>query len=189
MNPSSEEKKKYQVIYADPPWDFGGRKLNAATGGKEINDHYPTMLDEEIKNLPIRDLADKDCALFMWTVHSKLDVALEIMEAWGFRYITIGFEWLKRTETGKIVCFMGAWTTGGGIELCLFGKRGAPKRQSKTVRRLVDAPRTRHSAKPPEVRDRIVALLGDVPRLELFAREKTPGWDTFGNEVPNDITL
>lgn len=185
-------KKKYQIILADPPWDYfskGGEKLNAKTNGKEVTDHYNTMTDDEVINFPGWCLSDKNSALFMWTTHSKLPIALKAMEAWDFRYITVGFEWLKRTSTGKPVCFMGHWVCGGAIELCLFGKKGTPKRISRTVRRLVDAPRGQHSAKPPEVRDRIVSLFGDLPRIELFAREKIPGWDVYGDQVEGSITL
>jgi len=176
-------RKWYKIIYADPPWDFGGRKLNAATGGKEINDHYPTMKVADIAKLPVGKLASKNAVLFMWTTYTHLPAAFEIAEAWGFKYSTVAFEWLKRTSTGKPVCFMGAWVCGGAIELCLLFRRGKISRVTKNTRRLVDAPRGRHSAKPPEVRDRIVHLMGDISRIELFSRDRTPGWDVWGNQV------
>lgn len=175
--------RKYNVIYADPPWNFGGAKLNVATEGVEITDHYPLMTDDDLLALPVKAIADKNCLLFMWTVHSKLPFAIQLMEAWGFNYSTVAFEWFKRTSTGKPVCFMGKWTTGGAIELCLLGRRGSVPRVSKTVRRLVDAPRGRHSEKPAEVRDRIVSLVGDIPRIELFSRQEAAGWDAWGNQV------
>lgn len=184
-----EIKKKYQIIYADPPWDFGGCKLNVATSGKEITDHYPTMTDEEILNLPIKELADTNCLLFLWIVYSKLPLALKCIDIWGFKYSTVAFEWLKRTTTGKPVCFMGRWMTGGAIELCLLARKGSVPRISKCVRRLIDAPRENHSKKPPETRNRIIELVGELPRVELFARQKTEGWDVWGNEVESDIKL
>jgi site-specific DNA-methyltransferase (adenine-specific) len=176
---------RYRVIYADPPWNFVGmNKLNARTSGKELADHYATMGDWELMALPVASLAERNCLLFLWTAHSKLPVALDLVRAWGFRYSTVAFEWFKRTSTGRPVCFMGRWVCGGAIELCLLGRRGSVPRISKRVRRLVDAPRREHSRKPDEVRRRIVELVGDVPRIELFAREQSDGWDAWGNEVP-----
>ena len=175
--------KKYQIIYADPPWSFGGRRLNASTQGKEITDHYPVMETEEICSLPVRSIVADNCLLFLWAVHSKLPDALQVMKQWGFTYSTVAFEWLKLTTTGKFVCFMGAWTCGGALELCLLGRRGSIPRIAKNIRRLIIAPRREHSRKPDEVRERIVQLVGDLPRIELFAREKVEGWDCWGNEV------
>ena len=105
--------KKYKIIYADPPWSFGTRKLNRATSGKEITDHYPTMSDADIISLPVKEIADKNAWIFMWIVYSKLPLALDVMRAWGFKYRTVGFEWLKRTSTGKVVCYMGGSVVGG----------------------------------------------------------------------------
>mgnify|MGYP001582366443 CR=1 FL=1 len=191
--------KKYQIIYADPPWDYGGRKLNASTNGKELNDHYPTMKIEDICKLPVKDLADKNCLLFMWVVYPLLDKAFEVIKSWGFKYSTVAFEWLKMTPNGKNVCFMGAWTCGGGIELCLLAKRGTIKRISKNVRKMIINIRQEHSKKPDIVRQRIVELVGDLPRVELFGRDekqdnlfgwdKFEGWDVWGNEVKSDIDL
>lgn len=175
--------KRYQIIYADPPWSFGGAKLNASTNGREITDHYPLMADVEILMLPVDKLADINCVLFLWVVYSKFPLALQCIEKWGFKYSTVAFEWFKRTSTGKPVCFMGKWVTGGAVELCLLAKKGSIPRKSKCVRRLIDAPRREHSRKPDEARNRIVQLLGDLPRIELFARQKVEGWDCWGNEV------
>ncbi len=113
--------KKYQIIYADPPWSFGGSKLNASMSGKEITDHYPLMETDKIKELPIKELADKDCVLFIWVVYSKLKEAIEVMESWGFKYITVAFEWLKLMPSGNPVCFMGKWVTGGGNRTLFIG--------------------------------------------------------------------
>jgi N6-adenosine-specific RNA methylase IME4 len=144
---------------------------------------YPTMSLEELKAMPIADIAEKDCALFLWATMPLLKEALEVIEAWGFRYITCGFTWVKQNPLGEgIYSGLGHWTNGNA-ELCLFAKRGAPKRQAKNVKQIVLAPRGRHSAKPAEVRDRIVALIGDLPRVELFARETADGWESWGNQV------
>ena len=181
--------KKYQIIYADPPWSFGGAKLNVSTKGKEITDHYPLMSDDEILKLPIGDLTDVSCLLFLWVVYSKLPLALRCIDKWGFTYSTVAFEWLKRTSTGKPVCFMGRWVTGGAIELCLLARKGSIPRINKCVKRLIDAPRKEHSQKPDEARERIVELVGDLPRIELFARQRVEGWDAWGNEVVSNIEL
>ena len=178
--------RKYNIIYADPPWSFR-EKLTTSSDGKEITDSYPVMTDKELLDLPVGELADKNCLLFLWIVYANLPLGLECIEKWGFHYSTVGFEWLKTTSTGKLVSYFGHWVVGGSIELCLLAKKGSVPRIDKTVRRLVTAPRGSHSAKPPEVRDRIVQLLGDLPRIELFAREQAPGWDVWGNEVENSI--
>lgn len=110
------------------------------------------------------------------------------MKAWGFKYITIAFCWSKHTVNKKKVSNLGRWTMGN-VEVCLLGRKGKPQRICKNIKQLVEAERTKHSKKPHEVRQRIVALMGDIPRIELFAREKTEGWDVWGNEVASDIEL
>lgn len=110
------------------------------------------------------------------------------MKAWGFKYKTVAFCWSKRTKNGKDVVNLGRWTLGN-VELCLLGVRGKPKRVVKNIRQLVVAERTKHSKKPDEVRQRIVTLMGDIPRIELFAREKKEGWDVWGDEVASDIEI
>jgi len=173
--------KKYNIIYADPPWSYNDMKnRDPKMGGIS----YPTMTLEEIKMLRfmINKLAAKDCALFMWATMPLLREALEVIEAWGFKYTTCAFTWVKQNPSGQgIYSGLGHWTNGNA-ELCLFAKRGAPKRQAKNVKQIAMYPRGRHSAKPPEIRDRIVELIGDVPRIELFARQKADGWDSWGND-------
>lgn len=135
-------------------------------------------------------IADKDCVLFLWAVSPQLPEALGVMQAWGFKYKTIAFCWSKVTNKGNLVANLGRWTMGN-VELCLLGVRGKPNsmRIDKSIKQLVIAERTVHSKKPDEVRNRIVQLLGDRQKLELFARQKTDGWDVWGNEVKSDITL
>lgn len=181
---------KYKIIYADPAWSYGNRGLmNKQKKIVHIESHYPTMTTDEICNLPIKELADKDCVLFMWVTYPHLENAFKVIKAWGFKYSTCGFEWFKTHKSGKPTHFMGAWVVGGAIEICLIAHKGSPKRISKRVKRLVISERTRHSEKPDEVRKRIVELMGDLPRIELFARQKVEGWDVWGNEVESDIQL
>lgn len=146
------------------------------------------MNNKDIGMLPISGLADKDCVLFMWATSPLLPEALEVMKAWGFKYKTVAFCWNKQTKNSKWVSNMGRWTMGN-VEICILGVNGKPKRIIKNVKQLVIAERKRHSEKPQEVRTRIVDLMGDIPRIELFARVKTEGWDVWGNEVESDIVL
>ena len=171
---------KYGIIYADPPWRYDNPKNNdPAMGGIT----YPTMSLEDICNMPIHNIASKNCILFLWATMPKLREALEVIKAWGFNYKTCAFCWVKQNPSGNgIYSGLGHWTNGNA-ELCLLATKGAPKRVSKNVKQIVLAPRGRHSAKPPEVRDRIVQLIGDMSRIELFAREEPEGWDCFGNEI------
>jgi N6-adenosine-specific RNA methylase IME4 len=194
------EMKKYQIIYADPPWQFtglGSKGIRSGAMRKDkpdlhrtipLEEKYPTLSNENIKTLPISGIADKDCVLFLWTTDAHLPFAIEVMRAWGFEYATIGFTWLKKTSTGKQVCYYGYWTLKGA-EICLIGRKGKPKVINHKIRQLVEAKRREHSRKPDEVRKMIVELMGDIPRIELFARQKTEGWDVWGNEVENSIEL
>ena len=172
--------KKYQIIYADPPWNsnsqFGRDKKK---GNKQ---HYPLMDLEDIKNLPVGRLSDFNCILFLWVVDTQLFDAKEVIESWGFQYKTVGFTWAKTTTTGKDFFGVGMWTRKNP-EMCLIATKGNPKRISASIRQLQHYPFTYHSCKPPEIRDRIVELVGDLPRIELFARQKTEGWDVWGDEV------
>jgi N6-adenosine-specific RNA methylase IME4 len=169
---------KFSIIYVDCPWRYG-TKNPAKYGGAT----YPTMTVEELSNLPVHLIADRDCALFFWVTYPLLEEGLEVIKAWGFRYRTVAFTWVKTNRVaGTYRSGLGHWTNPNA-ELCLFAKKGHPKRIAKNIKELVVAPVTRHSAKPPEVRDRIIQLVGDLPKIELFARERTPGWVCLGNEL------
>lgn len=177
--------KKYKIIYADPPWSYD----DTMNGHSFSLDHeYETQSFEWIKNLPVQMLADKDCALFMWAVSPQLPEAIDVIKAWRFEYKTVAFVWNKMTTSGEEVSNLGRWTMGN-VELCLLATRGHPKRIRKDIKQLVKAQRTKHSKKPIVVRERIVQLIGDVPRIELFARETVEGWDAFGDEVVVNKTL
>jgi len=177
--------KKYQIIYADPPWSYNDKMAGHSFS---LDHEYETQSKDWIEKLPVGSIAAKDSVLFLWAVSPQLPEALQVMKAWGFKYITVAFCWSKHHKSGKKVSNLGRWTMGN-VELCLLGRKGKPQRLSKNIKQLVEAERTRHSAKPDEVRKRIVDLMGNVPRIELFAREKTEGWDIWGNELPNDVEL
>jgi len=183
--------KKYQIIYADPPWSYNDNLSKVSSGDfrfKGANNVYPTQDKEWIRDLPINKIADQDCVLFLWAVSPLLDESFEVIKAWGFDYVTVAFCWVKETPLFNCVANLGRWTMGG-MELCLLARRGSPKRVKNNIRQVVYDVRTTHSKKPLEVRQRIVDLMGDLPRIELFARQKTEGWDVWGNEVKSDIDL
>ena len=173
--------KKYSVILADPPWAF--RAWSNKGMGRSAEQHYPTMRLEDIKALPVADLAAEDCVLFLWATFPMLKEALEVAEAWGFAYKTVAFTWVKENRKSPGLFWgLGYWTRANA-EVCLLATRGSPKRQSAAVHQVILSPVERHSKKPDEVQERIVTLMGDVSRVELFARQETPGWDVWGNEV------
>ena len=179
--------KKYNIIYADPPWHYGSKSAINNTSGKTIKpleDHYNTMTLNELKELPIKELTKEDAACFMWVTDSHIDEALEILKSWGFKYKTIAFNWFKTTSKGNYCKNVAPWTMKSS-EICLLGIKGkmTKYKQVNNIESLVIAERTKHSRKPKEVRDRIELLFGDTPRIELFAREKTEGWDSWGNEI------
>lgn len=172
--------KKYKVIYTDCPWEYDG-SYNYDKKHSQVP--YTTIKSSELMALPVAEIADEDCALFMWATFPKLLDALAVIEAWGFHYTTNAFTWIKTDKIEMTVWSGLGWWTKANAEICLFAKKGHPKRISKSVKQVIFAPHGEHSAKPPQVRDRIVKLMGDVPRIELFARQKVDGWDALGNEI------
>lgn len=175
--------KKYKIIYADPPWSY---KDKMSGHSFSLDHEFETQSKDWIGSLPVGSISEKDSVLFLWAVSPQLPEALQVMKAWGFKYITVAFCWSKNHKSGKKVSNLGRWTMGN-VELCLLGRKGKPQRISKNIKQLIESTRRRHSQKPEEARERIVELMGDLPRIELFAREKTPGWDVWGNEVDSDI--
>lgn len=176
-------RKGYSVILCDPPWRYADKSLHR--GGAER--HYRTMSIREIAALNLRSIAAPDCVLFMWCTHPLVvrGVHNYVAQRWGFTLKTLAFDWVKTNASGEIddlAIGMGHWSRSNS-EPCYLGIRGNPKRANADVRSTIIAPRGKHSAKPPEVRDRIVRLCGDVPRIELFARERCEGWDAFGDEL------
>jgi site-specific DNA-methyltransferase (adenine-specific) len=196
--------KKYKIIYADPPWSYNDRVYTAKGDGKfySLEDyHYKTMSVKEICELPVNKMTDENCILFMWATFPNLKEALQVIEAWGFQYKTLGFSWIKTNQrqnlnqmaffpTDTIDVFFGiGHYTKSNCEVCLIGTKGKPEIVSNYVSSVVIAPRGKHSKKPNEVRNKIVELCGDKPRIELFARQAHTGWDTWGNQVENSINL
>ena len=170
--------KKYNIIYADPPWSYKDKKCNGA-----CEFHYKTMNIKDICNLPIKKITQKDCVLFLWVTYPMLKEGLELIEKWGFTYKTIAFQWVKQNKSGKGFFFgLGRWTRGN-TECCLLAVKGKPKRINNSISQLVFSPLEKHSKKPDIVREKIVDLIGNKERIELFARQTAEGWDCWGNEV------
>ena len=187
----AESGQKFKVIYADPPWTF---EVYSGKGKQRSAErYYDTLTSDEIKALPVAQLADKDCALFLWGVCPDQPAALEVIRAWGFEYKTVGFVWVKTTATAAVVTLdddglhwgMGYWTRSN-VEPVLLATRGNPQRINKDVHQVVIAPVGEHSEKPEEVRRRIERLLNGQ-YLELFARKPAPGWTTWGNELTSSV--
>jgi len=151
--------------------------------------HYPTMKIDEMCSLPIKNLADEDCVLFMWWVASQPEEAIKLVKSWGFEIKTMtGFNWIKTTVLEKLFFGMGFWTRAGS-ECCLIATKGKPKRIDASVRSVIMAQNEKHSRKPNIFRLKIIQLMGDLPRLELFARQKLEGFDVWGNELENSIEI
>ena len=173
-----------------PPWQYRDK---AGAGKRGACFKYSVMPLSEVKALPVGQLADTDAVLFLWSTMPMLPNAFKVIEAWGcFKYKTVAFTWVK----GILVPFSGlnlAWGMGNwtrsNAEVCLLAVKGKPKRVSASVHSVIIRPRMGHSVKPPEVRDRIVKLCSDVPRIELFARKRCEGWDSWGDEVDSDLRL
>jgi N6-adenosine-specific RNA methylase IME4 len=175
--------KKYKIIYADCPWKYNDR-LDLQGEGADL--HYPTLSVEELKQLKIDSISDKDCILFFWVTMPMLKEGLEVINSWGFKYKTCAFCWIKTNpKANTIFKGIGRWVMGNA-ELCLLATKGKPKRITKNISQVIMAHRTRHSQKPHEARERIVKLMGDLPRIELFAREKIKGWDCWGNQISKE---
>lgn len=171
---------QFEVIAADPAWSYDDKAL---AGQRGAGCKYSLTSDADIAYLPVELLAADDCVLFLWATMPKIREALDTMKAWGFTYKTVAFVWVKTTLDGQGFRFgMGRWTRANA-ELVLLGTRGKPKRLSAAVGQIVAVPPGRHSAKPQEVRDRIVQLVGDKPRVELFARDVAPGWMALGSDL------
>lgn len=177
---------RYGVIYADPPWSYRD-KARAGKRGAEYK--YPTMSVADIVSLRVDGIAAADAFLFLWVTPPQLGVGLSVMRGWGFVYKTVAFTWAKTHQlSGKFCIGMGNYTRANA-EFCLLGVRGHPKRVDAGVSSLIISPRRAHSRKPDEARDRIVRLCGDMPRVELFACQRVPGWDAWGNVVECTVGL
>jgi N6-adenosine-specific RNA methylase IME4 len=181
------EHGKYAVVLADPPWQYV--TWSAKGTGRSAEQHYRTMDEDALYKMPVADLAAKDCVLFLWVTWPTLPQALRTIAAWEFEYKTCAFDWTK-AHADQIEMFrddldgqvgLGHWTRSN-TEPCLLATRGKPKRISAAIRQPIIEPRRGHSRKPDCVYDRIERLVAG-PYLELFARTKREGWDSWGNEV------
>ncbi len=174
--------KKYSIIYADPPWQYFTYSKKGQ--GRSAESHYPTMPKSEIQKLPIPRISAKDSVLFLWATAPCLIEAFELIEAWGYTYKTVGFTWIKRCrKSDKLFLGMGYYTRANA-EYCLLATKGRVlERKSHSVSSVIISHIREHSRKPDEARERIVELFGDIPRIELFARESMSGWDCWGNET------
>jgi N6-adenosine-specific RNA methylase IME4 len=185
--------KKYSIIYADPPWDYGGKMQFDKSGTKAKNENwekkifissanfkYPTLKTKQLKLLPVREITNEDCLLFMWVTNPHLAQGIQLGQAWGFEYKTVAFIW------DKMVHNPGKYTLSY-CELCLVFKSGRipMPRGTRNEKQLIRSPRGQHSAKPTEVREAISRMFPTQQKIELFARSETIGWDAWGLEIPS----
>lgn len=171
----------FGCILADPPWAFRTFGGKLATPHRGPNDHYITTQTTSLSEIPVANVCAEDCALFMWVVDSHMEEAFALGTAWGFRFKTCAFVWMKSREGYDPVPGMGYWTRKQ-TEQCWLFTRGSPKRLSKGVSQVIHCERGVHSAKPDRTYERIEALV-DGPYLELFARTQRKGWSAWGNQI------
>jgi N6-adenosine-specific RNA methylase IME4 len=197
-NQDRVEVGKFNIIMADPAWRFANWSMSqlAQRGEKWARRNgrspYDVMDTADICALPVGDIAARHSILFCWATYPKLVDALEVVKAWGFTYKTVGFTWVKQNPSGVGFHFGLGYHSRGNSEICLLPTSGKGlRRVDNSIPNLLIEPVGEHSRKPDEVRLRIERLYGDVPRIELFARQRRPGWSAWGNEVPggNDIEI
>jgi N6-adenosine-specific RNA methylase IME4 len=175
---------KARILYADPPWPQNARRNPNTRFGLGVHGHYPTLSWDELKALPVGDIAQPQSVLFLWVTWPHLERCQEVMHAWGFRHTTLGYIWIKTNRRSGTPFFGVGNYTKSNSEPCLLGMRGKPLRPAvNTESSVVFAPRQRHSAKPARVREGIERMYPDGPRVELFARTVAPGWRCLGNEI------
>ena len=168
------------AILADPPWKFV--TYSERGQGRSASRHYKVMTFEEIALLPVHDVAASDAWLFLWVPGPHVPLGLQLIERWSFRYSGFGFVWAKQNPSGVGWHMGNGFTTRKNAEVCLLGRRGKPQRNSKGVRELIVSPRRKHSQKPDEQYARIEHFCSG-PYLELFARQRRPGWTAWGDEL------
>lgn len=172
--------KKYNLIYADPPWSYRNMGNIQATA----KEHYNTMTENDIYNLgeTIKRISDINCMLFLWVTFPKLQEGLNTIKAWDLNIKQYGFNWIKKNKNGTNFFGVG-WYTKSNSEICLIGVKGKPFKKSNSISQIIETVREEHSKKPAIVRDKIVQFCGDIPRIELFARQTADGWDSWGDEI------
>ncbi len=178
--------RRYSVIYADPPWSYHQDGIGKSSRGI-AKQHYDTMSTADICAIPVPSICAEGAACLMWATFPNIAEAIKVMEAWGFTYKTAAFVWVKKNRKNNGNFWgMGAYTRANA-EVCLLGVmpgfKAGERIRSHRVHQIIEAPFEGHSKKPDETRRRIVELLGDVPRIELFARHQEEGWDVWGAEV------
>ena len=181
--------KKYDIIYADPPWSYYNDLTvdpNCTTVKGMRRLPYPVMSINDICNIPVKNITAENAILFIWTTDYHLGRCInEVIPAWGFEYKTIGFVWAKKNKQGKQVSFMGAYTKKSGCELCLIATKGKDAHklvENHSINSFIEYPRQEHSKKPDIIRTSIEQLTGTKSRIELFARDTFEGWDNWGND-------
>jgi N6-adenosine-specific RNA methylase IME4 len=176
----------YKIIYADPAWNYTATS-NKIPSRKKEGQSYNAMRMIDIYDFKIPE-TDKDCVLFMWATSPLLPEALYTIKCWGFEFKTVAFTWIKKNKIKQDTNFwgMGSWTRANP-EYLLLATKGNPKAVSHSVHSVIESPLEEHSKKPDIIRDKIVELCGDVPRIELFARKRCEGWDSQGNQLENEI--
>ena len=188
--------KKYEIIYADPPWQFTNKKTGGSLKSGAAHQYLTTGI-EGLKAMDIKSITADNAVLFMWYVGAMPQEAIDLVHAWGFTIKNMnGFVWNKLTQKNKPHFGMGFYTRAGS-ESVIIATKGKFKPASHAVRAVFNADEQiqfegkaiKHSRKPLQVRDLIIDLCGDLPRLEMFARESAEGWDVFGNEAPNSIDI
>ena len=179
--------KKYNIIYADPAWQYNdkrqGKGKNNPNGAGGANKHYKTLTLKEICSLKVNNISDNNCMLFIWCTSSLLNYGFDVIKSWGFKFKTVGFVWIKLTKDFKKPYSGMGHYTNQNAEFCLIGLKGKYWRNAKNIKQIVQEPRREHSRKPDRIRNDIVELCGDLPRIELFARQRVDGWDNWGNQV------
>lgn len=172
--------RRYACLLADPPWAFktysGDRVPQRAKA-----QHYDTMTEAELSALPVAEVLAEDALMQMWVLGTHVDQALRIGERWGMTYSSLGLIWKKMSRNGLGYVGLGHWYRTGG-EVSILFTRGSPTRLDRGVRQFIESPVREHSRKPEGQYERIERLVSG-PRLELFARQRRPGWDVAGNEV------
>lgn len=187
----------YKCIAADPPWHFRARtalQVGNWTSRRDAEKHYSVMALDDIMAMPVRQVAAPDAHLFIWTTGPCLRQTFDVIEAWGFRYSGVAFTWvkLKRSHDDRQLTVLPlierdlhvglGLTTRKNAEFCLLARRGNARRQAKDVREIILAPVREHSRKPDEFFARVERYC-EGPRLELFSRQRRPGWDAYGNQT------
>jgi N6-adenosine-specific RNA methylase IME4 len=179
---------KFSIMYSDFPWTFPKRKNNKSKFGQGVHGHYPVMKIEELKAVPWGDLAADNCAWFYWATTSRTDDSdlidkLQIPKDHGFRLVNIGYNWVKLNKVSKTPFFGPGRYTKSSSELCFLYIKGKMEVKSNRVHSLVMHEMGEHSQKPSIIKDKIVELFGDLPRIEIFSRMSTEGWHSIGDEI------